>query len=320
MSNDLVVLSADDAEILAETGIDIVEGETPEPAPRETEAQEAPESPIPEKSDEEPDAEREEALSEDDNRAVPLKALHSEREEKRRLRDENTMLQQRMEKMIEGFSRQHNAPDNKTPAHAQGEPTVDDDPLAVLQNLQRQFSEMQAQTTQVSRAQEEDMRLAQAASPYVSSFRQDYPDYDNARAHVLQSIAMAAQLSGADPRQQAMDFERRLAAQSLQRGQNPAEALYAYARQVGYAPASAPATDHPAAAQPTFAETAQGVQKRAEQTRRHRSLSQAGGRSPAGKVTAKDITMMTDAEFNSRMKDPAFFKEMDAQLESLPQV
>lgn len=271
---------------------------TPEPEPEldepetdgaEVEADEAPETP-------EPKAEK--------PRTVPHAALHEERQRRKELEAQLRQTTSRFEQLLSRLEPQTTQP----AAEAEDVPVPDPDldPVGAIK-----FATEQARQAKIDREQRAAAeRQAAETNRFVDRYRKDAetytqeaPDFGDAYAHLKTSRAQELEAMGLDGGQvarQLIQEEFQIAQMAYQAGKNPAEVLYAVARQRGYAKA-APAETKPA--KPTPEEKLQAVEAG---MRGNKSLSSTGGRANTAEVQVADLMKMSDEAFGAWMdKNPA---------------
>lgn len=227
---------------------------------------------------------------------VPLKALHEERtrrqeseQELAREREATRTLNERLTKLLE----LQQAP--QTPPEVV--PEFVDDPEAAFKHLQRQLAESQRQmqeylsgAQQQTQVQHQHTQLAQHVASQEAQFTQAVPDYPQAAEYFYQrKVAEYAAFTGDEfaAKQQVANDYKGIATLAQRLGKNPAELMYNAAKAMGY----------------------QAGQKGAAQDRKDppTSLANVHGtpRAPdeKGKITAADISSMSEAEFDKYWND-----------------
>lgn len=225
---------------------------------------------------------------------VPLGALHEERTKRQQTeadlaaeRQRNQVIQDRFNKFLMDRDTAQQQVQQVPP---EAPPAFEEDPAAAFSYVQRQLQETQQrmqqyleqQNTQQA-AQQQHVQLAQSVSAQETVFTQAVPDYPQAADHFYQrKVAEYTAICGDEQRakaQVANDY-RGIAALAQQLGKNPAELMYNAARAMGYTPGKP------------------GQQQRREAPT---SLSNLSGTAQApdekSKVSASDISNMSDAEF-----------------------
>lgn len=244
------------------------------------------------------------APQQQDNRTVPIAALH----EARRIQAE---AQQRAQLATVRMNALLQAQRDREAQQQRPMPDLREDPEAYIQTLEQRLSEFDAarneeiQTRELDTAIAEDERLFAAATP----------DYEQATNYYVQSRGRELLLTySPDQAQKIMGDEvRQIARTAWSRGQSTGQMLYSLAQARGYAyapqqpaarpqggPAPLPQGGQPAPTQQrTAAPTPQAI---VEAQRRgapnSRSLSAAGGASPE-ELNAQALLAMSDEEFEA---------------------
>jgi len=125
--------------------------------------------------------------------------------------------------------------------------SFDEDPIAYLKRRSDMLDRMVAQQQQAAQQQAAMQQLMQATSQGVQQFKKQRPDYDSALEHLMDQRWREYDGMGVPDAQKPAAFEQeaaQMAAQSLQQGRNPAEAVYETAQARGYS--GPPVSDEPA--------------------------------------------------------------------------
>ena len=280
--------------------------EAPKDAPKAGEPAKAAEAPKPAEAT--PPAKAEPAKTPDG--FVPQQALHTERQKRQQLEEQNRQLQAQIQQVQQWIQAQQQAPEQP--------PNPAEDPYGALQYELAQQRKQLEQANQWREQQEQSQRQQRAMADLnqrlMSSehiFRATHPDYDAAADHALQQYDRLLSASVPDPiqRQQQVRIEAANAlARAIQNGQDPAEFIYTLARNMGYTPAApaavtppaavAPATVPPAAPPSTVSDVAQTLERGLKQ-----QAKSGGGASPGGEMTAEQLAAINDpAAFNEAWK------------------
>lgn len=169
-------------------------------------------------------------------------------------------------------------------------PPISEAPLDHIESHEQRMARLEQQEQQRQRQQQE----MQAQQQFLGTirggeqqFRATAPDYDAAIQHLRKDRADELAEAGYTPDQceQIIDGEAMAIAQSaLQQRRNPAEVWYNMAKRRGYR----------AAQQQNGAEKVEMIDRGQQASR---SLSQAGGAAPPGKLTLDALLKMSDEEF-----------------------
>lgn len=231
---------------------------------------------------------------------VPLKALHEERtrrqeseQELAREREAARTLNERLTKLLE-LQQAAQAP--QTPAEPV--PEFVDDPEAAFKHLQRQLAESQRQmqeyltgAQQQTQVQHQHVQLAQQVASQEAQFTQTVPDYPQAADYFYQrKVAEYAAFTGDEyaAKQQVVNDYKGIAALAQRLGKNPAELMYNAAKAMGYQPGQKPADGQDRKTPPTSLANVHGSPRAPDEK---------------GKVTAADISSMSEAEFDKYWND-----------------
>ena len=217
-----------------------------------------------------------------ESRQVPLEALQAERQKRQQVEAEFTQLRQ----ALEAAARQQQTP----------EPSFDEDPIAALAYQNRQLSE-QVQQFQQWQQQQELQRQQQSAyqgfTQHViaaeQQFAAEHPDYNEASQFAIQMYDKMLAVSIPDAAQRRAQLQTIAAAELarvVQSGGNPAEFIYNFARQMGYAQEQPQAAAAPPAPEPeTVRKIRKGLQQQA-------NLS-GGGATPATEYTPEMLASLS---------------------------
>ena len=190
-----------------------------------------------------PDPNKATAPAADAPKMVDLRALHEERQRRQEterqmqaILDQNRAMQELMGRVL------------PQPATA---PEVDPntDPVGYFQKQLEQiapqvqeFQQFKAQLAQQAQRQQQETQFMQAYQSAARDFSSKQADFPDAYKHLMATRDSELQTMGyADPQQRAaiiLSEEQAIAARAFQDGVNPAERLYAVAKQRGFAPAS----------------------------------------------------------------------------------
>ncbi len=237
---------------------------------------------------------------------VPLAALHEERRRRAEIETERQQLRAQLEQMRSAMQA----------AQTPQAPDPSEDPMGYLsyqnQQLQaqvQQMAEWRAQQEARSQQEQQYSALTQQVAAAEQAFRAKTPDYDAAAQFALQmeDRRLAAFYPNPTERMQMLRINAaNVLSQAVQQGRDPAEMMYAMARNMGYgappaapvqAAAPAPAVAAPAAAAPPAASAAvvETIQKGLKQ----QTLAAAGGSTPPSEMTPEMLAAISDpAEFN----------------------
>lgn len=239
------------------------EADQPEAAPAEPEQPETPS----EAAESEPEKAPEPEPVGDQPKTVPLATMLEERRKRqdleKRLADIEAAQKAAAEPKDEG-------------------PKFDDDPMTYLRQKADAFDQFQRQQAEAQQATQARQRFIGDLAAHERPFRDQNPDYEQAVAFAKQSRIQELEMFGASPQEAALTVQREaemLAAHVMNRGGNPAEVFYSYAKARGYQTRGAdPAPD-----------LAPSKQQIREQTR---SLGSAAGAPPRGKATVAQLKAM----------------------------
>tara|TARA_S200002703_G_scaffold157291_1_gene164763 strand:- start:587 stop:1417 length:831 start_codon:yes stop_codon:yes gene_type:complete len=222
---------------------------------------------------------------------VNLGALHQARAQNREKDQTISDLEQTIARLNDRTERILAAQQPQQPVEP--EPTVDEDPLAVLENIQNTLKEQQelrdneqAQMALLQQQQAQHQALTSQVTQAENAFRQANPDYDAAAQYAYDTRInqMLAMGYGHDEAVGTVTQEAiRMAQNSVNYGVSPAQALYDYSKQLGYQPAT---------------EKIQNAEKGQEAAK---SLD-SGGKSLAN-ISAEDLGNMSDEDFDKHFAE-----------------
>jgi len=219
---------------------------------------------------------------------VNLGALHQARAKEREanadaeaLRAELATLRERTDRMLQAQQ-----------APAEPAPTVEEDPIAVLENIQNQMNQdrqTQAEQNQQAQQQRQAADAFQALTNRVregeAAFEAANPDYKAAANHAwsTKQAQLSAQGYGPNEIQSMIQQEAYTMAQrSIEVGVNPAQSVYDLAKTMGYQPAG-----------DTIANVEAGQEA---------ASSLDGGGKTLSNVTAEELGSMSDEEFDKNFE------------------
>lgn len=245
-------------------------------------------------TEDQPETEDPEPKPDEAQKTVPLAALHEEREKRKEESRRNALLEERFNALMAKLDQ----PKEVTP-EPDPEPDPEDFGGQLLHKLTRlekwQLDQQEAakaqQAAQQQRAQlNEVLRQVTAQTKAFTAQTPDYPDayqfYRERRANQLEVLGVPAHVIDQQINREEIDFMNRAA----QAGESAPALLYKYATTLGYSPA--------AAAQPA---PQPGAKKEPP-----RSVSSMAGKPTGGKMTAKQLMEMPEAEYHQLLKqDPA---------------
>lgn len=240
-------------------------------------------------------------------------ALHEAREEakalKRQIAEQQQWRQETERKLgpvFEALKQRENQPQQP----AQQTPSFEQDPLAHLQAekeaLKRQLEELKGNDQQRTQAAQQQQQLQQFVG-HVQGLKQKFieatPDYMDAYSHVRDLKVKELTALGYDEQQanQRVDqWEFGVAAESLKRQKNPAEALYTMAQSLGYKKKeAAPAND-----EKKLEQIAKGQQL-------DKSLKQSAKEKPDHSLEA--LASKSEDEIAELVGDPKFWSKLQRQ-------
>lgn len=265
---------------------------------------------------------QQEQTQQPEQRMVPLEALHEERAERRRLRDEMQQMRAQQDALVQRILQSQ----QQQPAqHAPQIPDFNTDPVGHLraQNdlLQRQLREVTGylgaqdqQAQQWTQQQAAQHQLMQTLTADEQRFRTRAPDYDAAAAFLQNSRAAEYRALGmTNPMeiQQALQADIAAMVNIAQRnGTSVAESAYNLAKARGYKAAQPAAGASQGAVQQQdnaarLAAVAQGQQHA-------QSLSGTGGAAPSP-MSIEKLLAMSDADF-AKATAGANWQTLNAEL------
>lgn len=233
-------------------------------------------------------------------RVVPLAALHEERGRRRDLDRQNRDLQQQVAELKGKFS----IIDRLAAPPPQREPTVEDDIFGVVRNTSSAVSDIRRRLD----AAEQEKRevawrddLVRAYQVDAAQFESRTPDFKEAYNHLLQSRAQELIALGYDDpqavHQALLADEFAVAQMALQSRRSPAEVIYNLARQRGYAKGAGSARDR--------------LDTIARGQAAGKSLAGAGGGGSDSEMSAEALLRMPMDEFEAWCtKNPARAKRI----------
>lgn len=175
------------------------------------------------------------------------------------------------------------------------QPPGPEDPLGMIDHTAREIEEIKAWRAEQQRTAHEQAQVQQVVTTYqakAQEFTQQQPDFMDAYTHVREAHARRLAIQGVPAHEIAATVARdelSMAVTALQQGVNPAERLYALAKEYGYAPKAAdPQPD-----------TGALIDAKADTVARAKSLSQAGGQATPRAVNAKALADMSDDDFDA---------------------
>lgn len=259
-------------------------------------------------------------------RYVPLPVLQREREAAKALKAENAQLRAQWDSIAAKLSRAI-APQQPAEAAKPAEPSPLINPRedligAIEQERQArlEFEKRQQETAAQTEQRLESERMQRTFERSVSEFGQKTPDFEDAFRHLQQAranqLGRFRQYLGADGQPDPQKIQAQILqdahgiiANAVAANQSPAEALYTWAKDYGYAPKPAD-TGKPAT--PTPAQRA--VDQITEGRAGAKTLATAGGTSSSG-LTLDEYMSMDDAVISERAsRDPAFRAEIERVL------
>jgi hypothetical protein len=252
----------------------------PEPAPELAPAAEA--APAPAPAAEAAPAPAPEATEEDDRR-VPLKALHEERAKRA---EYERKLDEALRRMAE-LEQRTKAPEPE----AAPDPDPETDPIGALKAAKAELRRM----SEEAQRQQYEARLNAVAYNAAVEFSQQAPDYKDAYQYAVKSRAQELAVLGVDQNAIPEIIKREelsLIDGSVRAGRNPAQAIYEFAKARGYArqapaPVAAPA---PAAPDPALMQAKKAVAA---------SASAGGAPASKGEISDADAVNLKGAAFDA---------------------
>lgn len=262
------------------------------------EVEEAPEEPAEEAEAESEPAESEssdetapeESTTEEErpSRTVPIGALHEEREKRRQLQAKIEQMEATFQKLVDRVQQPTQAP---LPApDLPAIPTYEEDPVAHLKARLDQISILTGATHQHVQNQTAMTKFVEALGTLENQMRTTTPDYDAAIDFAKRSRDSELAALGYAPEQRIEMVRQEIlntAAFCMQRGQNPVEAFYNYAKVRGWDGSNGTPKPAPAKKLATVAK-AQAAS---------RSLPR-GGTAPVTARSLEDLATMEDKDFD----------------------
>lgn len=226
-------------------------------------------------------------------KVVPLSALHEARGREREAKARANQLEQQ----VQGLMRQQhemlqrmNAPQQQRPGPDDPLGGIQHDIQAVQQN-QRQFQEQQQRQAQENYAQAQRAAFGQAVIAHEAAFKEQQPDAEEGIKFWKNSLVTELEASGMAKGEamQRADWEAaKLAWESMQRGDNPAEVAYNRGVARGY----------------VANKQKLAMQKEGQQA----SMPNAGGGKSGGPPSLEALLKMDSATFNEMTEGPKWDK------------
>ena len=239
-----------------------------------------------------------------DDKTVPLAALHEARQiqkelrEELRRRDESIQAAQskaeKMEQTFQAFLQKQ----NEVPA-----PKYEEDPLGALkwqnEQLEKRLTQVNTDFTKTAQTFQQQQAMQSFSQHIIAQedvFRQTQPDYDAAVEHMKKVRLSDFQDMGFDDvaARQMLDQEIvNFAQAAMRQGKNPAQAAYSIAKRYGYTPA------------------AQTSEKQLEVMQKGQEAAKAlpGGNSEAP-ITLEALAQLDDDQIDQLVKDEKAWKKM----------
>lgn len=176
---------------------------------------------------------------------VPIHALHEARAEISQLKAQNQKFEGLYEDVQEWRQSQKVGQENEA-FNADPLGTMYKNLSADIASLKKDQDDRNTVTDQREQSQAEMAQLRTAVEFQVNEFVGKNPDYEKAREYVMENRAAELALLGTPPHMIAESLDKEavnLAAGAVNRGENPAEVLYNYAKLRGYVPGKAPKAD-----------------------------------------------------------------------------
>lgn len=271
----------------------------PKPAETEAPAAEEPAKAAAEEQPKRPELTLEEKAARFDNERGAFRTERQKRREAERAIAERDERIARMEQTFQEFRQRPQQP----PAQQQEQPrelTYEDAVSQLWERQQHQDQQYEAQRRaqeQQRAQQEQNTRALQAlenrVTEFEDDFREDFPDYDQAAAHLRDTQIAVFEASGYSREQAEVVFGNwaiAIAQSALQAGRNPAEVAYQAAQKLGY--------QKPA---PKPAKAAETLAMRAAGEAEARTLTGGGAGASDGPLTLEYISTLKGAA-----KDKAF--------------
>lgn len=240
---------------------------------------------------------------------VPLSELLEERKSRQQFEKDLQAAREekaKLEGAFQALSQRFAQPQEQAPK----QPTIEEDPVAVLRQTQGQLAEMQRQ-------QQEQQITAQFSNHVRSlaeSFKATVPDYADALKFAGEARRKQLAYFGMPPQaieQQLQRDEFELSAAALQNGRNPAQVIYETAQLWGYrAPQPGMAQTNGAAPAPQANGTGPNLDTIARGQTAARSLGNVGGAAPntltgidrMATMSEKELAALSPEEFRKIME------------------
>jgi hypothetical protein len=260
-----------------------------------------------------------------EQKTVPLAALHEERERRRELQEELRQARLRQQRLEDTWARVQerisSAPvaQQKQEQEVAAPPSYDDDPAGYLRWQQDQIvrqvksiDDWRQQAVQSMNYQGAQQQFASRVMSHEQSFRAKNPDYDDAvqfirlrRDQELQSWGVVDPVQRQNIIGQEIMF---LADSAIRNGNDPAERAYEIAHTQGYKSLRDDAAAAAESAQKTLEKTTNGQQKistikKGQQAAK--SLSNVGGNSPEN-LTLQSLADIEDLDEFDRQWEKLF--------------
>jgi len=225
-------------------------------------------------------------------RRVPLGELLSERERRKQAQSEREAMAAKLGQLENTFSKvmeRLNAPSAPAAPAADPIPAYDSDPIANLAARLEQIERYTVGHGQQLGNQQALVQFQNALAGHEASFRSQTPDYDaavNFAKNQRDAELAAFGYSPAERHQLITQEILGISASALNRGANPAELFYNYAKMRGWANA---------APQPQASPTKLATVARAQSATR----SPRGGAAPRAGLSLEDLAGMDDGEFDA---------------------
>lgn len=271
-------------------------------APIEAEAEESVAEPEAEESEPAVTTEREapaEPEAEDEgSRRVPLGELMAERERRKTLQAKIEQMEAAFQRVVDrvGQPAQQPAPVQPQPQI----PAYEADPVGNLAMRLAQLEQGHGNVNQHVFQQQQIAQFQNALAGLESSFRAATPDYDQAvsfaraaRDHELETLGYNLAQRQAIITQEIVGAS----AAAMDRGQNPAEMFYNFAKLKGWQTGGAPSAAAKESLPPPVVKPAAKLAAIAKGSASARSPR--GGTAPATGVSLTDLAAMDDAEFDA---------------------
>lgn len=264
-------------------------------------AREAPPEPAQEPEAEAPEQEALDERADSRPKMVPHAALHEERERRKEIERQTAEKEKQWEQRYNMLLQRFAPPQQQQAEQPPPLPDREKDPVGYLEALaleaKREAAAVQQALQQRGQHDQQAQVIAtiqQHATAAEMQFRQKAPDYDAAVAHLVSARHRQLELAGysAPADRQALIAQEAmgLAARAMQERRDPAEIIYALAKEFGYAPPQQTPQQ-----QPDPEAQLQAVARGQQQARA--SLSSARGAGPSA-VTGETIAKMTEEQFN----------------------